>query len=289
MKLLLKICMENIIQEKTRKNLIASSITIAVIALLFILGPAEAFIISLGAFSNANPTQGEIVSTTAEITINTNERMPLPNPVELYINGNKVCQFKVTGQVINCNSGITIALVSSSDSFGYGYGYNFGYGYGYNNGYGYGYGYNQGYTNSKFVYKISLDTSKLTAGQQKLELKIDTGAKTYLSGEKIMTIQQPQTNNNGGGGGRETQPQPEEQEPSNLPIIPLTDGSQVPNGETPSTTPDEQTEQTKGILSRITGAFIGTLGPVGSVVVILFILGAIGGAITLSLRKRKSN
>ena len=179
-----------------KKQIFAAIITFAVIALLVFAGPASAINLGLNAFSNSNPIKGEIISTTATITLNSNERMSMPNPAGVFIDGVQKCAFALNSGQTCSSSGITITLLSTSDANGYGYDYNYGYDYGYNygyaNGYGYGYGYQQGYSNSKFTYNITINTSYYSMGEHKIKLSVnvkpDPASQIYSSGEQTVTI-----------------------------------------------------------------------------------------------------
>jgi len=189
-------------KKAVSKKIIASVITLAVIALLVFAGPASAINLGLSEFSSSNPEKGEVISTTATITINSNERMSMPNPAGVFIDGDLMCAFALNSDQTCADSGITVTLISTSDAngygynadYGYGYGYNYGYNYGYSNEYGYGYtgygyGYQQGYSNSKFTYNITIDTSKYSIGERTVQLKVDVGdSKVYSSGEQVITI-----------------------------------------------------------------------------------------------------
>lgn len=200
----------NLNKKATYKKVIAGFVTFAVIMLLVLSGPASAINLGLQEFSNTSPTRGEIVTTTATIEINSNERMSMPNPAEVLIDGSQVCAFALNSDQTCADSGVSIELLSSSDASGYGYNYDYGYGYGYNygysNGYGYGYGYQQGYSNSKFTYLISINTSYYNAGEHRISLQVDAGSsKVYSSGApKLINITEGSTDrcavDNGGCG-----------------------------------------------------------------------------------------
>jgi hypothetical protein len=133
-------------------------------------------------FSNTNPTQGEKISTIATLNVHSNDRMALPNPVELMVDGKVICSFDLKGKNLSACNGVSIALVNSGTAKGYGYGY----GYGYQYGYGYGYGY--GYSNTQFSFNITLDTAKFLIGEHQISLSIDTGKKTYSTDNQKITI-----------------------------------------------------------------------------------------------------
>ena len=60
--------------KEHKSKFVASILTLFVIGLLIIAGPASAFEVSIAEFDNATPTQGETVSTIATIDIASLER-----------------------------------------------------------------------------------------------------------------------------------------------------------------------------------------------------------------------
>ncbi len=169
--------------KKHRSKFVASLITLAVITLLVFAGPAQAFSMNMTDFSNTNPNKGELVSATATLSVNSNDRMSLSNPVQLLIDGQVSCEFDINGNNLTACEGITIDLLSNSASQGNGYGYSYGYSYGYNYGYGYG------YSNGQFTYNITLDTDEFIIGTHNIQLKMNAGAnQVYSSSTKSLTI-----------------------------------------------------------------------------------------------------
>ena len=163
-------------------KLIAVVFSALCIALLVFVGPAQAFVVNLGGFSNASPVKGERVSTTSSIQINTNERMPLENGAGLYVDGDEVCTFDVEANDVVCDAGINVLLVSSSNGTK-----SYGYGYVYGDGQGYGYGY--GYSDASFTYNITINTSVLSVGEHLIKLVVDAGGgQVYSSTESKINV-----------------------------------------------------------------------------------------------------
>jgi hypothetical protein len=171
--------------KKMGKSKKLSFILIAslVLGLLIIAGPAKAFEIKIGNFSNPAPRKGEIVSTIATIRINSNERINIEEN-SLLINDKLHCKFNAEAKEVNCD-GVTIKLVSK-DSSEHGYGYDYGYGYGYSvdNKYGYRYG----YANTIFTYNITVNTSEFDVGNYKFKLKVVADGKEYFSEHSVLNI-----------------------------------------------------------------------------------------------------
>ena len=182
--------------KKHSTKIIAGVITLAVLTLLLFAGPARAFDVVLNGFATANPTQGDKISTTATITINSNERMIMPNPVGVYIDGSEeaFCSFNLEATSGDCDGsdGIKVELVSStSDGKEYGYGY--GYGYDMNTGYGYGYDYQNGYSQGTYTYTITMDTSKFDLGDHTIQLSVDAGQSHIYPSEVVSVDIQGET------------------------------------------------------------------------------------------------
>ena len=175
-----------------KKQIFATLITLAVITLLILSGPASAINLDMTEFSNTTPEKGEVISTTATITINSNERMQMQNAVGVFVDNELACGFAINADGSCPETGVTVTLLSTNAENGYGYadyGYvNYGYGY-----QGYGYGYQQGYSNSKFTYKIEINTSYYSIGEHKIKLSVnvkpDPASQVYSSDEQTVTIQ----------------------------------------------------------------------------------------------------
>ncbi|MEI6731266.1 MAG: hypothetical protein WCK90_01155 [archaeon] len=160
-------------------KIVASFVTIAVVVLLIMAGPAQAFTLSFDGISNASPKQGEIISFIAKLSIESNEFMNL-NPIDLYDDesGKTLCTFTPDGKNTTECVGIGITnLENGTSANGTGYGY----GYEYYQDYGYGYGPHTGY-NGNYVYNVTIDTSKLSTGTYNLILKtLQAGDYTYYT------------------------------------------------------------------------------------------------------------
>ena len=106
--------------RKYMKNkLISALVTLAVITLLILAGPAQGFTLNL-IVDNASPTQGQIITFTAEIDIPTGEQIPVQE-LTFSISGtsNKECKFYVIGDAISGCDGMTIKRINAP-KYGYG-------------------------------------------------------------------------------------------------------------------------------------------------------------------------
>lgn len=132
------------------------AITLLVLVLLFLSGPAQAFVLELTT-PTSEVIQGDKVTFTASVDIKSNEFMNISSFVLnlTEVNGakNVSCEFYPNGTIISGCSGITIKMISST-SFGYGYSYGYGY----------------GFTDGKMRYNITLDTKNYTIGTYKTSI-----------------------------------------------------------------------------------------------------------------------
>ncbi|MCA9485854.1 MAG: hypothetical protein KC506_03355, partial [Nanoarchaeota archaeon] len=86
---------------KIRKNnALAAIISVAIIVLLVIAGPAQGFTLALG-LDNNNPEKGQKISFTVDLDIEAGEHLPV-ELITLTMNGpeNLACQFDAQGNPI---------------------------------------------------------------------------------------------------------------------------------------------------------------------------------------------
>ena len=203
-------------------RLSSTIVTMLVIAILIVAGPAQAVSIEFGTPSDATPDVGDTVTFDVTVTANTDENIPVEN-VTLDVNGTS-CDFPVNGGASlttdDACAGFTLTRNPSADNAfqeddRYGYGY--GYGYGFQNttfGYGYGYGYGSGPDAGKALsYTVTWDTTDYDTGTYEFRfhaLASDGDSSfTYSTEDSLFitlsapatTTQSEATGNNGGGGG----------------------------------------------------------------------------------------
>ena len=135
-------------------RIISGLITFAVITLLIIAGPAEAFVLDIS-MSDDKPTEGEIVKFDVSAKIEPSDSISNISYFLLEIEkegSNDVisCKFLPDGTKLTACLNIINITKKSSAPFGYGYSY----------GYSYGYGFGEGI----FSFEISLDTEGLDHG-----------------------------------------------------------------------------------------------------------------------------
>jgi hypothetical protein len=280
----------NSIKENTKKHaskIVASVITLSIITLIILAGPAGAFVLNLNDFTNSNPTKGDLISALFTLTINSNERMSLPNPVGIYMDGSAValCSFSADGSSSDCaGKGINVSLVSNGTSYGYDYGY--GYGYEHSYGYGYGYGYNNGYSGGVLTYKITFDTSYFSVGTHDIQLKVDAGdGDKYKSNSKTITINAASLGGHGGGNGIGSTiilNGNEEENENNFQN--LGTGNEEENG-TNTTTPTQGNFFTNFLTGAVTGITNFSSSPGGIGTIIILFTAVIGGIVFFSFRR----
>jgi hypothetical protein len=136
-----------------KNKILAAILSISLVTILVLSGPAEAFAASL-TISDAQVEQGEKLTFTSELEISQGEFLNI-NEIILRLEGptNVTCKFDVNGTKLEDCEGISIKKISDA-SFGYGYGYGY------------------GLTNGTLTYEISVNTNKLDAGNYSSELGV---------------------------------------------------------------------------------------------------------------------
>ena len=135
-------------------------ISVVIIILLFVAGPANAFILG---FTIKDPvvTKGDDVEFKISTQIEPEEFLDI-DKFTLVLNGPELqnCDFDANGNILNGCKGITITkLVSSNSTYGYGYGY--------------------GYMAGVLEFKIKLDSEEYLSGVYKTSLKMIIGESEF--------------------------------------------------------------------------------------------------------------
>jgi hypothetical protein len=156
-------------------KIVAISITIAIVVIIFYSGPANA--IKLGMeIPQKIISIGKSINIISTIQIESGELLQI-DYLELKLNGphnkNIDCKFLSNGTIISGCEDITIKPISLNDSSKFGYSY--GYRYADSLGYGYGYGYGIGI----LKYNITIDSDDLSVGNYSTELLVIVGDKTF--------------------------------------------------------------------------------------------------------------
>ncbi len=188
-------------------------LTLFVITLLFLSGPAAALTVSLDAPSSVN--LGDTVTFTINVDINDPDsyvpiqyaKIILTNPNDfsssciVNMDGSNTCgsdpdfDFYIQDVIVNTEN--------LNYNEGNGYGYDSATGYGYN--FGYGYGYNFAGASGSISYTITLDTSDLTAGDYTAKAEVyaegNEVSHTYSSSSVSFSVNEASSPSSSGGGG----------------------------------------------------------------------------------------
>jgi hypothetical protein len=103
------------------ERVISVLVSFVVLTLLLLSGPADALELSINPFSDGDITQGAIINTTAELKINSNEKLMIEGPLILTIGDLIVCKMNLDGSNKDCMDGFDITLISRGDKDGKGY------------------------------------------------------------------------------------------------------------------------------------------------------------------------
>lgn len=163
----------------------AGILTVGILILLIMTGPAEAFILGLNILNN-DVKKGDIVNMDISVNINNNENLPIEN-ITFKLTGNKsyICDFFPNGTIISGCLGTTIVQISSVEQKpGYGYGYGYGNYQGNNYSFGYGYGFTQGLLR----YNITINTTNYDPDVYKSLLSVNIKDKVFEESGRDITI-----------------------------------------------------------------------------------------------------
>lgn len=153
-----------------KAKILAAVVTISILTMLIISGPANAFILGL-TILDTEVLKGEAIDFQASVQINSNEFLDL-SYLTLNIKGPAIisCKFKPDGKVLRGCGGLKIKRVETTE-------------------YGFGYGYGTGFTNGTLAYNITLDTKRYQVGTYTTELNVNIGdQKTRQAGENITIL-----------------------------------------------------------------------------------------------------
>ncbi len=159
-------------------KVIASILTIAIITLLIVAGPAEAFALDMS-ISNDKPVEGETVTFNVSTSVETADNPSDVDSFTLFIiktNAKDVvsCTFFPNGTKITACPGIDVTQ-TSSPTFGYGYGY--------------------GYGSGKFSYEIILNTTGLHPGAYRTSFVANVHGKELIKEGKKLVIHEGKEEN----------------------------------------------------------------------------------------------
>lgn len=173
-----------------KNNLTSIFLTLVVIVLLILSGPASAIDINLTT-PDIDHLEDDTIPFTIVIQVNDGEFLPLLyTDLTFDFGGDSlICRINEDNTIDNCGfltvDSREITDLNSSYNYGYGYGYGYqapNYGYGYEFGYGYGYGYGErgimgGAGSGTITYNLTVDVSEIPV--EFLNNEVDVEAKVY--------------------------------------------------------------------------------------------------------------
>lgn len=166
-----------------KSKITSGIITLAIVILLFVTGPANAVKLELN-IPDKEVFRGSNINIMPLVQIESFELVDV-DYIELKLSGpdNIACKFYSNATIISGCDEINIKILSLSD-FGYGYGLM----YNPEEGYGYGYGYKPGF----LKYNITINTDSFKAGKYQTELFLISGEKIFnLEGDMINIKEKP--------------------------------------------------------------------------------------------------
>ncbi len=148
-------------------KIISGIVSILILIMLFMLGPAEAFLLSIS-FSESSPTVGDMINIMLSAEVEEGEIIPIDSFIfELKGKKDVICKFLPNGTVIEGCEGIVVTHISSPP-FEFGYGYN-------------------GFIEGILSYDLVLDTSIFPIGKYDTRfIAIIEAEEIEISGNKIM-------------------------------------------------------------------------------------------------------
>jgi hypothetical protein len=169
-------------------KIIAVIITLAIVAIIFYNGPANAFKLGLE-IPQKIVSIGKSINIISTIQVESRELLQI-DYLELSLNGphnkNIDCKFLSDGTAISGCKDIKIEPIRLNDSSKFGYFY--GYRYTDSLGYGYGYGFGKGFLR----YNITIDSDDLLIGNYSTKISVIIGDKTFnFSGDNITVTKPP--------------------------------------------------------------------------------------------------
>jgi hypothetical protein len=110
-----------IMKKRHSYKVIAGAITVGILIILIMSGPAQAFILGLVIDDN-EVEKGEVIDFIGSIEIEANEQLEI-NYLVLRLNGPEdiECRFNINGSIISGCKGIMIDQISTTPDYGYGF------------------------------------------------------------------------------------------------------------------------------------------------------------------------
>lgn len=170
-----------------RMKIIAGVVTIIVLTLLILSGPANAFSLKI-TLSDSSPEINQVIDFIVSLNINEGERLPV-DQLDLKIGNNINCIFNPDGSHISGCDGLTIIPMLdtnySQENLTGKYG---------SNEYDWGYGY--GYEKNHLAYKIITNASIIGYGTHATLFEATIGGNKFSKSGKDLVIEEPDTSLN---------------------------------------------------------------------------------------------
>jgi len=165
--------------QSKQSNLLVIVLTISILSIIIITGPAKAFVLNLTS-DKSSVTIGDSLVFNASISI-VDESLPIEKIIlELEGPENISCEFQPDSTILTGCKGISIKKITGDSS-------EYGYNYGYNEGYSYDFGYGYGYLGD-LTYEITLSTADYLTGEYKTKLVVPMDNKNFTKDGPTLNI-----------------------------------------------------------------------------------------------------
>lgn len=190
-------------RDADRSRVLSVVLTLIVIGTLLFSMPVKALELSLSSPSDSTPTQGDIITFSANVTISDSEIVPFESMKIVFkdSSGNyENCTFNLSNASSTTCSFLDVTSSEEDTAYGYGYGsaefnstdYYWGYGY------GYGYAHSPGLGDAIYSYEFSLNTSGLDVDEYEVWLvavteETNTSVTEFPSSSFELTVEEAET------------------------------------------------------------------------------------------------
>lgn len=159
-------------KQGTSAKIIASFITVAVVTLLVLAGPANALSLTVSGLS-PNYVKGDDIIFNTAVHVNSGEYLPV-DYLEILQDKKSVCTFDVNGNAIKGCKDIEITIVSNTTTNQFGY----------------------GLTNGDLVYRINMNKHKqIPVGETDVKVKVySTSGSSTESAPQTIKVSPPKGN-----------------------------------------------------------------------------------------------
>lgn len=192
-------------QGGKKQKILSVFITVVILAVLLIAGPANALTVSMSV-SDSTITTDESTTITVNVDIEAGDSLPANTDYTLSIDGSN-CTITLSNTTCGITGVSSITVEDSRTSYAQGYGYGYGYGSSgssysvanYSLGYGYGYGYSSAVTND-LVFTISYSPSSTGTKTASFYVNTPNGVTFKPTSDVTITVTAPSSSGGGSGG-----------------------------------------------------------------------------------------